>query len=195
MPHEGGTRAEILLSCPRLDSGSRKAEVGFEPRTFRLCLAAMPPDGSTRARIPPGCLDRNSPDAGIGFELQFSRIVFPYSSVSFYTTPGNRAYRNPLTTSSLKSKDNRRLFVKFKQGYEPPTFHLRGQLGHRCQANDLYHPFSCSDVIIQRGSLILLIVVMQLCEPKVIRFLCTAPRQFLHSSSSDLTERMCDITV
>ncbi|KER32121.1 hypothetical protein T265_01743 [Opisthorchis viverrini] len=35
MPHEGGTRAGILPGSPKLDSGSRVAEVGFEPRTFR----------------------------------------------------------------------------------------------------------------------------------------------------------------
>ncbi|KAG5447023.1 hypothetical protein CSKR_108873 [Clonorchis sinensis] len=32
---EGSTRAEILPGCPSLDRGSREAEVGFEPRTFR----------------------------------------------------------------------------------------------------------------------------------------------------------------
>ncbi|KAG5445264.1 hypothetical protein CSKR_110430 [Clonorchis sinensis] len=31
----GSTRAGILPSCPSLDRGSREAEVGFEPRTFR----------------------------------------------------------------------------------------------------------------------------------------------------------------
>ncbi|KAG5455047.1 hypothetical protein CSKR_100956 [Clonorchis sinensis] len=35
MPPEGCTRARILPGCPSLDRGSRKAEVGFEPRTFR----------------------------------------------------------------------------------------------------------------------------------------------------------------
>ncbi|KER32681.1 hypothetical protein T265_12775, partial [Opisthorchis viverrini] len=35
MPHEGGTRAGILSGRPSLDRGSRVAEVGFEPRTFR----------------------------------------------------------------------------------------------------------------------------------------------------------------
>ncbi|KER24176.1 hypothetical protein T265_08112 [Opisthorchis viverrini] len=35
MPHEGSTRAGILPSCPSLDRGSREAEVGFKPRTFR----------------------------------------------------------------------------------------------------------------------------------------------------------------
>ncbi|KER26350.1 hypothetical protein T265_06395 [Opisthorchis viverrini] len=32
---EGCTRAGILPGCPSLDRGSREAEVGFEPRTFR----------------------------------------------------------------------------------------------------------------------------------------------------------------
>ncbi|KAG5445894.1 hypothetical protein CSKR_109643 [Clonorchis sinensis] len=36
MPPEGSTRAGILPGCPSLDRGSREAEVGFEPRTFRL---------------------------------------------------------------------------------------------------------------------------------------------------------------
>ncbi|KER32202.1 hypothetical protein T265_01636, partial [Opisthorchis viverrini] len=31
----GSTRAGILSGCPSLDRGSRVAEVGFEPRTFR----------------------------------------------------------------------------------------------------------------------------------------------------------------
>ncbi|KER33543.1 hypothetical protein T265_00652 [Opisthorchis viverrini] len=35
MPPEGSTRAGILSGCPSLDRGSRVAEVGFEPRTFR----------------------------------------------------------------------------------------------------------------------------------------------------------------
>ncbi|KER27436.1 hypothetical protein T265_05539 [Opisthorchis viverrini] len=35
MPPEGCTWAEILPGCPSLDRGSREAEVGFEPRTFR----------------------------------------------------------------------------------------------------------------------------------------------------------------
>ncbi|KER28290.1 hypothetical protein T265_04824 [Opisthorchis viverrini] len=34
-PLEGSTRAGILPGCPSLDRGSREAEVGFEPRTFR----------------------------------------------------------------------------------------------------------------------------------------------------------------
>ncbi|GAA53566.1 ATP-binding cassette transporter [Clonorchis sinensis] len=35
MPPEGSTRAGILPGCPSLDRGSREAEAGFEPRTFR----------------------------------------------------------------------------------------------------------------------------------------------------------------
>ncbi|KAG5452728.1 hypothetical protein CSKR_102158 [Clonorchis sinensis] len=35
MPPEGSTRAGILPGCPSLDRGSREAEVGFEPQTFR----------------------------------------------------------------------------------------------------------------------------------------------------------------
>ncbi|KER22520.1 hypothetical protein T265_14830, partial [Opisthorchis viverrini] len=35
MPPEGCTRAGILPGCPSLDNGSREAEVGLEPRTFR----------------------------------------------------------------------------------------------------------------------------------------------------------------
>ncbi|KER20449.1 hypothetical protein T265_11011 [Opisthorchis viverrini] len=35
MPPEGCTRAGILPGCPSLDRGSREAEVGFEPQTFR----------------------------------------------------------------------------------------------------------------------------------------------------------------
>ncbi|KER26734.1 hypothetical protein T265_06096 [Opisthorchis viverrini] len=38
MPPDGCTRAGILLDCASLDRGSREAEVGFEPRTFRLYL-------------------------------------------------------------------------------------------------------------------------------------------------------------
>ncbi|KER30906.1 hypothetical protein T265_02721 [Opisthorchis viverrini] len=33
-------RAEILPGCPSLDRGSREAEVGFEPQTFRLSVCA-----------------------------------------------------------------------------------------------------------------------------------------------------------
>ncbi|KAG5443634.1 hypothetical protein CSKR_102535, partial [Clonorchis sinensis] len=35
MPAQRSTRAGILPGCPSLDRGSRKVEVGFEPRTFR----------------------------------------------------------------------------------------------------------------------------------------------------------------
>ncbi|KAG5442992.1 hypothetical protein CSKR_107169 [Clonorchis sinensis] len=35
MPFKGSMRAGILPGCPSLDRGSREAEVGFEPRTFR----------------------------------------------------------------------------------------------------------------------------------------------------------------
>ncbi|KER32416.1 hypothetical protein T265_01472 [Opisthorchis viverrini] len=35
VPHEGCTRAAVLPGCPSLDRGSREAEFGFEPRTFR----------------------------------------------------------------------------------------------------------------------------------------------------------------
>ncbi|KAG5441665.1 hypothetical protein CSKR_103198 [Clonorchis sinensis] len=35
MPPEGSMRAGIPLGCPSLDRGSREAEMGFEPRTFR----------------------------------------------------------------------------------------------------------------------------------------------------------------
>ncbi|KER24231.1 hypothetical protein T265_08074 [Opisthorchis viverrini] len=35
MPPKGWTKARILSGCPSLDRGSREAEVGFEPRTFR----------------------------------------------------------------------------------------------------------------------------------------------------------------
>ncbi|KER22850.1 hypothetical protein T265_09126 [Opisthorchis viverrini] len=35
MPPEGCTRVGILPGCPSLDRGSREAEVGFEPWTFR----------------------------------------------------------------------------------------------------------------------------------------------------------------
>ncbi|KAG5453162.1 hypothetical protein CSKR_106990, partial [Clonorchis sinensis] len=35
MPPKGSTRAGILPGCPSLDRGSREAEAGVEPRTFR----------------------------------------------------------------------------------------------------------------------------------------------------------------
>ncbi|KAG5441448.1 hypothetical protein CSKR_107645 [Clonorchis sinensis] len=35
MPPVGSTRAGILPGFPSLDRGSREAEIGFEPRTFR----------------------------------------------------------------------------------------------------------------------------------------------------------------
>ncbi|KAG5455056.1 hypothetical protein CSKR_109927 [Clonorchis sinensis] len=44
MPPEGCTRAGILPGCPSLDRGSRDAEVGFEPRTFRSAPYDESPD-------------------------------------------------------------------------------------------------------------------------------------------------------
>ncbi|GAA53475.1 hypothetical protein CLF_110324 [Clonorchis sinensis] len=41
MPPEGCTRAGILSACPSLDRGSREAEIGFEPRTFRPFAASQ----------------------------------------------------------------------------------------------------------------------------------------------------------
>ncbi|KER30208.1 hypothetical protein T265_03360 [Opisthorchis viverrini] len=43
MPPEGCTRAGILSGCPSLDKGSRKAEVGFEPQTFRSATECAAP--------------------------------------------------------------------------------------------------------------------------------------------------------
>ncbi|KAG5453453.1 hypothetical protein CSKR_100533 [Clonorchis sinensis] len=43
MPPEGSTRAGILPGCPSLDRGSREAELGFEPWTFRLGQAGTIP--------------------------------------------------------------------------------------------------------------------------------------------------------
>ncbi|KER19633.1 hypothetical protein T265_11645 [Opisthorchis viverrini] len=37
LPPEGSTRTGLLPGCPSLDSESREAEFGFEPRTFRSC--------------------------------------------------------------------------------------------------------------------------------------------------------------
>ncbi|KER32163.1 hypothetical protein T265_12862, partial [Opisthorchis viverrini] len=94
MPYEGGTRAGIL---PGLDRGNREAEVGFEPRTFRSwifrvvkrrsavasfrCLTAMPPEGSKRGGILPGCpsLDRGSREAEVGFE---PRTLWPVNGTN-----------------------------------------------------------------------------------------------------------------
>ncbi|KER31989.1 hypothetical protein T265_01916 [Opisthorchis viverrini] len=69
---EVSMRAGILPGCPSLERGSREAEVGFEPRTFRSCLGTMLPEGSTRVGILPGCpsLGRGSREAEIGFEPQ-----------------------------------------------------------------------------------------------------------------------------
>ncbi|KER27408.1 hypothetical protein T265_05516 [Opisthorchis viverrini] len=107
MPPEGSTRAEILPGCPSLDKGSREAEVGFEPRSVNTrsnhlspyskncspiffgrrhscfavapfrCLTAMPPEGSTRGGILPGCpsLDRGNRDEEVGFEPRTFRSV------------------------------------------------------------------------------------------------------------------------
>ncbi|KER26360.1 hypothetical protein T265_06405 [Opisthorchis viverrini] len=85
MPPKGRTRAGIQSGCPSLDSGSREAEVGFEPRTLRKnpprvldknnnnrsavtpfrCIVAMPTEGHLRTAKPPSCpsLDGSSRDA------------------------------------------------------------------------------------------------------------------------------------
>ncbi|KER25423.1 hypothetical protein T265_07105 [Opisthorchis viverrini] len=82
MPPEGSTRAGILPGCPSLDRGSREAEVGVRTMNLPCVLlslfrlygknhsAAMPPEGSTRAGILPGCpsIDRRSREAEVGFE-------------------------------------------------------------------------------------------------------------------------------
>ncbi|KER32172.1 hypothetical protein T265_01783 [Opisthorchis viverrini] len=51
MPPEGSTRAGILPGCPSLDRGSRVAEVGFEPRTFRLVIRALTTSAISRGEI------------------------------------------------------------------------------------------------------------------------------------------------
>ncbi|KER27632.1 hypothetical protein T265_05351 [Opisthorchis viverrini] len=48
MPPEGCTGAAILPGCPNLDRGSRGAEVGLEPRTFRTL--SVPSCRATRRR-------------------------------------------------------------------------------------------------------------------------------------------------
>ncbi|KAG5441927.1 NADH dehydrogenase [ubiquinone] 1 alpha subcomplex assembly factor 5 [Clonorchis sinensis] len=96
MPPGGSTRAGILPGCPSLDRGSREAEAGFESRTFRSgdsrsnhlsylapvqapfqCLAAVPPEGSTRVEILPGfpSLDRRIREAEVRFEPQTFRLL------------------------------------------------------------------------------------------------------------------------
>ncbi|KER26374.1 hypothetical protein T265_06358 [Opisthorchis viverrini] len=55
IPPEESTRAEILPGCSSLDRESRKAGVGFEPRTFRLgqpgsIPVLMLPSGGMAAR-------------------------------------------------------------------------------------------------------------------------------------------------
>ncbi|KAG5447289.1 Heat shock cognate 71 kDa protein [Clonorchis sinensis] len=52
MPPEGSTRAEVLPGCPSLDRGSREAEVGFEPRTFRSRLERGSTDWKVRGSNP-----------------------------------------------------------------------------------------------------------------------------------------------
>ncbi|KAG5451860.1 E3 ubiquitin-protein ligase chfr, partial [Clonorchis sinensis] len=98
MPPEGSTRAEILPGCPSLDRGSREAEVGFEPRTFRSnennhsavapfrCLTAIPQKGSTWAGILPGCpsLDRGSREA----KTEMKSIAKSLDTVDVTRLPG-----------------------------------------------------------------------------------------------------------
>ncbi|KER25612.1 LOW QUALITY PROTEIN: hypothetical protein T265_14179, partial [Opisthorchis viverrini] len=50
MPPEGSTRAGILPGCPSLDRGSRVAEFGFEPRTFRN-ISAGPEHNPVRRAV------------------------------------------------------------------------------------------------------------------------------------------------
>ncbi|KER30899.1 hypothetical protein T265_02715 [Opisthorchis viverrini] len=58
MPPEGCTRAGILPGYPSLDRGSREAEVGFEPRTFR----SVSPRSNHLGRPARVCLEREFTD-------------------------------------------------------------------------------------------------------------------------------------
>ncbi|KAG5442240.1 hypothetical protein CSKR_100176 [Clonorchis sinensis] len=58
------------------------------------CLAAMPPEGSMRAEILPGCssLDRRSPDAEVGFERRIFRSVNSRSNYPVYKSIHTRTH-------------------------------------------------------------------------------------------------------
>ncbi|KER19369.1 hypothetical protein T265_11835 [Opisthorchis viverrini] len=96
-PPEGNTRAEILSGCPKNNRGAESTSQRNNRRQYRIildserkrsavalfrCLPAMPPEGSTRARILPGrpSLDRRSRVAEVGFEPRTFRSVNSRSS-------------------------------------------------------------------------------------------------------------------
>ncbi|KER28151.1 hypothetical protein T265_04981 [Opisthorchis viverrini] len=92
MPHEGGTGAGILPSCPSLDRGSREAEVGFEPRTFRSVnsrsnhLSHLAPARKVRYCQEPGGSSR---DAEVGYLPVRGQVSL--SPTSVYSQPGRVA--------------------------------------------------------------------------------------------------------
>ncbi|KER21322.1 hypothetical protein T265_10325 [Opisthorchis viverrini] len=93
MPPEGSTRAGILPGCPSLDRGSRVAEVGFEPRTFRLVIRTLTTSAISnhRERLHP---KTTSNEDAVGINYECLDVM--------QTEEGTRARRQP-GCSSLDS--------------------------------------------------------------------------------------------
>ncbi|KAG5442688.1 Arf guanine nucleotide exchange factor syt1, partial [Clonorchis sinensis] len=130
MPPEGSTRPGIMPGCPSLDRGSREAEVGFEPRTFRdrqkirlvvapfRCLTAMSFEGSTRAGILPGC-----PSLGRG---RVRTTNLPLCLAAMPPEGNTRAGILPCCPSLDRGSRDAGV------GFEPQTFRSENRLGDIC---------------------------------------------------------------
>ncbi|KAG5452572.1 Plasmepsin-1 [Clonorchis sinensis] len=95
MPPEGSTRAGILPGYPSLDRGIREAEVGFEPRTFRIRFA----DGETISGSYLTAVDSGSPKIWVPESVlkQINRALQPVGfDGDYYSVECSRQSHYPI---------------------------------------------------------------------------------------------------
>ncbi|KAG5442301.1 hypothetical protein CSKR_109882 [Clonorchis sinensis] len=103
MPSEGSMRAGILPGCPSLDRGSREAEVGFQPRTFRSWLEREFTDRKVRGSNPTS--DSRLPLSWLGQPGSIPALVAENSSTAHDrfrpSSSGSSGRRSPRVSVNL----------------------------------------------------------------------------------------------
>ncbi|KER24221.1 hypothetical protein T265_08067 [Opisthorchis viverrini] len=125
MPPEGSTRAGILPGCPSLDRGSRVAEVGFKPRTFRSCRNPRAPVGWHDRCAPKGFCSRTV----ITNNNTNRPAVAPFRCLAAMPHEGGTR-AGILPGRPILDRGNREAEV----GFEPRTFRRLLQLGSKHSA-------------------------------------------------------------
>ncbi|KER24145.1 hypothetical protein T265_08133 [Opisthorchis viverrini] len=146
MPPEGSTRAGILSGCPSLDRGSRVAEVGFEPRTFRsfgplrkastakqLEISAWWPNMDANRSMTKGTQYHVTYDNTWGRSVSYKAFAlgFPYTAISPDIGVGFQ-YTDIRRTTTLKFHCLWDINLRCRAAsiQDPPQMFIRGHQGH-----------------------------------------------------------------